>query len=51
MDTLQQEYDLFIQSDINTVGYCQWFYFSLRNMKSGCEYRLNLVNFVIVRVT
>jgi len=32
------------------MGYCQWFYFSLRNMKAGTEYRLNLVNFVMLRV-
>lgn len=50
MDSVQQEYDLFIQSDTNTVGYCQWFYFSLRNMKAGLEYRFSIVNFVMLPV-
>lgn len=45
-DTLLHEYDLFMQSDTNTVGYCQWFNFALRNMRKNIEYRFNIVNFV-----
>lgn len=29
----QNEYDLILQNDINTKGYSQWFFFSIRNAK------------------
>lgn len=40
----QNDYDLFLQNDTNTMGYCQWFYFSVRNMRKDTEYRFNIVN-------
>lgn len=42
----QQEYDLFIQNDTNTMGYNQWFYFSLKNAKKEINYRFRIMNFV-----
>ena len=37
------EYDLILQSDINTKGYTNWFYFSVR-VQSKCTIKFNIVN-------
>ena len=39
------EYDLKISYDFNTNAHTQWFYFAIRNMKCGQEYKLNITNF------
>eukprot|EP00471_Norrisiella_sphaerica_P002465 CAMPEP_0184482694 /NCGR_PEP_ID=MMETSP0113_2-20130426/4273_1 /TAXON_ID=91329 /ORGANISM="Norrisiella sphaerica, Strain BC52" /LENGTH=1184 /DNA_ID=CAMNT_0026862581 /DNA_START=101 /DNA_END=3655 /DNA_ORIENTATION=- len=38
------EYDLILQSDTNTTGYTQWFYFSVKKMKKNINYTFNVVN-------
>ena len=40
------EYDLVMQSDINTKGYNQWFYFSVKNTIKGRCIKFNIINFV-----
>ena len=37
------EFDLVLQCDINTKGYSNWFYFSMRVQKKG-TIKLNIVN-------
>jgi hypothetical protein len=39
-------YSMFIQNDTNTIGYNQWFYFSVRNAEKGLKYHFKIVNFV-----
>ncbi|PIK61388.1 putative cytosolic carboxypeptidase 1 [Apostichopus japonicus] len=41
----KHEYDLILNSDINSNHHHQWFYFSVSNMKAGVSYRFNIVNF------
>jgi hypothetical protein len=36
-----------MQNDINTHGYNQWFYFSIKGMKKGFKYKFNIVNYVL----
>ena len=38
------EYDLFMQNDINTKGHTQWFYFKVQNTQSS-TYKFNILNF------
>lgn len=42
----EYEYDLFLQSDINTTlgRHNQWFYFSVGKMKAGVPYKFNIIN-------
>lgn len=40
----KHEYDLILNSDINSNHHHQWFYFGISNMKSGISYRFNIVN-------
>jgi len=37
---------LFIENDTNTLGYNQWFYFSVRNMRKNVKYMFYVVNYV-----
>ena len=39
-----------MSNDTNTLGYNQWFYFSLRNMKKKVKYVFKIVNYVFVDV-
>uniref|UniRef100_UPI0037E78E2E cytosolic carboxypeptidase 1 isoform X2 n=1 Tax=Semicossyphus pulcher TaxID=241346 RepID=UPI0037E78E2E len=38
------EYDLVLNSDINSNHYHQWFYFEVSGMRVGATYRFNLIN-------
>lgn len=38
------EYDLVLNSDINSNHYHQWFYFEVSNMRVGVTYRFNIIN-------
>uniref|UniRef100_A0A672Q871 Cytosolic carboxypeptidase 1 n=1 Tax=Sinocyclocheilus grahami TaxID=75366 RepID=A0A672Q871_SINGR len=38
------EYDLILNSDINSNHYHQWFYFEVGNMRPGVRYRFNIIN-------
>ena len=40
----EKEYNLFLDYDIETKGYTQWFYFSVENSKPGQSIRFNIVN-------
>lgn len=40
----ENEYDLFLNSDVNTDSHHQWFYFEVRNMSAKTTYTFNLVN-------
>jgi hypothetical protein len=37
-----------MSNDTNTMGYNQWFYFSVQNMRKGVTYTFRIVNFVLV---
>ncbi|KAI8900818.1 hypothetical protein BC833DRAFT_646701 [Globomyces pollinis-pini] len=37
-------YDLEVKPDLNTAGHTQWFYFRVKNMISGVDYRFNIKN-------
>nr|XP_015198902.1 PREDICTED: cytosolic carboxypeptidase 4 isoform X2 [Lepisosteus oculatus] len=38
------EYDLILNSDVNSSSHHQWFYFEVSGMKAGLPYRFNIVN-------
>ncbi|XP_016310624.1 cytosolic carboxypeptidase 1 [Sinocyclocheilus anshuiensis] len=38
------EYDLILNSDINSNHYHQWFYFEVGNIRPGVRYRFNIIN-------
>uniref|UniRef100_A0A4W3GW67 Cytosolic carboxypeptidase 1 n=1 Tax=Callorhinchus milii TaxID=7868 RepID=A0A4W3GW67_CALMI len=38
------EYDLILNSDINSNHHHQWFYFEVSGMRSGTPYRFNIIN-------
>ncbi|XP_070760565.1 cytosolic carboxypeptidase 1 [Enoplosus armatus] len=38
------EYDLVLNSDINSNHYHQWFYFEMSGMRVGTTYRFNIIN-------
>uniref|UniRef100_A0A8C5CU64 Cytosolic carboxypeptidase 1 n=1 Tax=Gadus morhua TaxID=8049 RepID=A0A8C5CU64_GADMO len=40
----QHEYDLVLNSDINSNHYHQWFYFEVSGMRVGTDYRFNIIN-------
>ncbi|XP_071588227.1 cytosolic carboxypeptidase 1 isoform X2 [Heliangelus exortis] len=40
----KNEYDLILNSDINSNHYHQWFYFEVSGMKIGTGYRFNIIN-------
>eukprot|EP00755_Sulcionema_specki_P020679 Sspe_Gene.72537::Locus_43356_Transcript_1_1_Confidence_1.000_Length_2947::g.72537::m.72537 len=40
----EAEYDLILNSDINSAYHTQWFYFSVENMIPGKPYRFNIIN-------
>jgi hypothetical protein len=44
------EYNLFMQNDVNTEGYTQWFYFQVSNTKARTSIKFNIVNFVLIHL-
>lgn len=40
-----QVYDLYLHTDLNTIGHTQWFYFSVSNIKKGQEVTFVIRNF------
>lgn len=38
------EYELTLRADMYTGKHTQWFYFRVRNMKAGVNYRFTIVN-------
>ncbi|XP_071794248.1 cytosolic carboxypeptidase 1-like [Asterias amurensis] len=40
----QDEYDLILNSDINSNHHHQWFYFEVSSMRAGVTYRFNVIN-------
>ncbi|XP_053323241.1 cytosolic carboxypeptidase 1 isoform X2 [Spea bombifrons] len=40
----KNEYDLILNSDINSNHYHQWFYFEVSGMRTGVAYRFNIIN-------
>lgn len=40
----EHEYDLLLDSDINTNSHHQWFYFEVSNMSADIEYKFNIIN-------
>ena len=41
----EQEYDLLMQNDTNTLGHTQWFYFSVKNTRKGVPVKFNIMNY------
>jgi hypothetical protein len=41
----EQEYDLLMQNDTNTVGHTQWFYFKVQNTRAGFPVKFNILNY------
>ena len=41
------EYQLILQCDTNTLGYTKWFYFMVTNTKKGLKVKFNIINQVI----
>lgn len=35
-----------MSNDTNSLGYNQWFYFSIRNLEGGTNYTFKIVNYV-----
>ncbi len=40
----RNEYDLVLQTDINTNGHTQWFFFRIENTVAGARYKFNIIN-------
>ena len=40
------EYNLYMQNDINTYGHTQWFYYRVENTYKGMEVKFNIQNFL-----
>ena len=40
------KYELFLHNDTNTLGYTQWFFFRVSNVKKGKTINLNIMNFL-----
>lgn len=43
------EYNLFIQNDVNTQGYTQWYFFRVTNTTSQAKIKFNILNFVFIK--
>lgn len=41
----EQEYDLLMQNDSNTLGHTQWFYFRAKNTRANLPIKFNILNF------
>lgn len=44
------EYNLFMQNDVNTQGFTQWFYFQVSNTRARSSVKFNILNFVFIIV-
>ncbi|TKC43286.1 hypothetical protein EI555_014762, partial [Monodon monoceros] len=44
LDNPKNEYDLILNSDINSNHYHQWFYFEVSGMRPSIAYRFNIIN-------
>lgn len=44
LQVFPRTYDLVLNTDVNTGGYTQWFFFAVSNMAAGEEYTFHLVN-------
>eukprot|EP00742_Colponemidia_sp_Colp-10_P006393 GILJ01006851.1.p1 GENE.GILJ01006851.1~~GILJ01006851.1.p1 ORF type:complete len:1123 (+),score=176.22 GILJ01006851.1:301-3369(+) len=42
----EREYNLVLETDVNTKGHIQWFYFAVSNTTAGQSVQFNLVNFL-----
>ncbi|XP_059081285.1 cytosolic carboxypeptidase 1-like isoform X2 [Tigriopus californicus] len=42
---VHQEYNLILTPDVNTAKHHQWFYFSVKNMRSDQIYTFNIINY------
>lgn len=41
----ETHFNLYLRSDCNTKGYCNWFYFRMTRAKKGaCTFRINILN-------
>lgn len=38
------EYNCYVNFDFNSTVYSQWFYFSVRNIAKGKQYKFNIMN-------
>ena len=41
-----ERYELFLHNDTNTLGYTQWFFFRISNVKKGKTLNFNIMNFL-----
>ena len=41
-----EKYELFLHNDTNTLGYTQWFFFRISNVKKGKTLNFNIMNFL-----
>ena len=46
IDNNIDKYELFLHNDTNTLGYTQWFFFRVSNVKKGKTINLNIMNFL-----
>ena len=42
----ENEYNLILQSDVNTKGYGQWFFFEVTNGRKNQTVKFNILNYV-----
>eukprot|EP00743_Colponemidia_sp_Colp-15_P006834 GILK01007371.1.p1 GENE.GILK01007371.1~~GILK01007371.1.p1 ORF type:complete len:1021 (+),score=191.44 GILK01007371.1:143-3064(+) len=42
----EREYNLVLETDVNTKGHIQWFYFAVSNTTAGQSVQFNLINFL-----
>ena len=40
----EYEYNLILNTDYNTNGHTQWYFFSVANTRKNVEYRFNIIN-------
>eukprot|EP00826_Nyctotherus_ovalis_P030199 TRINITY_DN2401_c0_g6_i1.p1 TRINITY_DN2401_c0_g6~~TRINITY_DN2401_c0_g6_i1.p1 ORF type:complete len:147 (-),score=37.85 TRINITY_DN2401_c0_g6_i1:217-657(-) len=45
------EYNLFMQNDVNTQGFTQWFFFQVGNTTAKSSVKFNILNFVFAGIT
>lgn len=41
----EHEYELVMKNDYNTNGHTQWYYFQVKNMRKGVQYKFSICNF------
>ena len=45
MKVNDNEYHLWLQNDVNTMGHTQWFFFRVQNTRKDLEVKFNILNF------